>query len=158
MAKRTTNYWRSILARMGSSHSFVTATAPKSKAFTPTMDDAAHSKFRDLAMKGEFVPIYMVMGMVLAALTMATHTAKQQLLHSPSVNVSKKKRETVAEVDYPDAAIISADKFINKSFLRKVAHIQDANPTLPDPTRPNPFTQSRETETLKTVGVNPSRQ
>ena len=47
----------------------------------------------------------------------------------------------MAEVEYPDAVISSADKFVNKSFLRKVAHIQDANPTLPDPIRPNPFTK-----------------
>lgn len=45
------------------------------------------------------------------------------------------------EVDDPDAVISSADKFVNKSFLRKVAYIQDTNSTLPDPVRPNPFTR-----------------
>ena len=84
--------------------------------------------FRGLAMKGEFAPIYIVMGMVAAALTIATHTAKQQLLHSPTVHVSKKKRETMPEVDDPDGVINCASNFVNKSFLRKVAHIQDTDP------------------------------
>ncbi|PON35657.1 ribosome biogenesis NEP1-like protein [Parasponia andersonii] len=160
MALRATKYWRSVLTRMRSNRSFATSTAAKMKAFTPTVDAAAHSaesKFRGLAMKGEFAPIYMVMGMVVAAVTIATHTAKQQLLHSPAVNINKKKRETMPEVDDPDAVISSADNFVNKSFLRKVAHIQDADPTLSDPVRPNPFTRSRNAETLKTVGVDPSR-
>ncbi|EXB96156.1 hypothetical protein L484_017004 [Morus notabilis] len=159
MALRATNYWRSMLARLGSDRPFVTSTAPKLKTFTATFDAAhsAQSNFRALAMKGEFAPIYMVMGMVVVAVTIATHTAKQQLLHSPAVNINKKKRETMPEVDDPDGVISSADKFVNKSFLRKVAHIQDHNPTLRDPVRPNPFTRPRNAETLKTVGVDPSR-
>ena len=92
-------------------------------------------------MKLEFAPIYMVMGMVVVAVTIATHTAKQQLMHAPAVNINKKKRETMPEVDDPDGVISSADKFVNKSFLRKLAHIQDNNATLPDPARPNPFTR-----------------
>nr|AVY54506.1 Hum s 3 allergen [Humulus scandens] len=109
-------------------------------------------------MKGEFAPIYLGMGRGLAALTRATHTAKHHLLHSPSVSGSKKKKKTRAKGEYPDAVISSADKFVNKSFLKKGAHIQNPNPPLPDPIQPNPFTQSRGAETLKTVGVNPSRR
>lgn len=81
-----------------------------------------------------------VMGMVAVAMVFGTHTAKQQLMHNPSVHVSKKKRESMPEVDDPDSAIRSADKFVNKSFFRKVAHIQENKQVLPDPVRPNPFT------------------
>lgn len=91
-------------------------------------------------MKAENAPIYMVFGLVAAAVAIAIHTAKQQLVHSPVVNFRKTKRESVPEVEDPDAVISSADKFINKSFLRKVAHVQDDTRTLHDPSRPNPFT------------------
>lgn len=98
---------------------------------------------RDLATKGEYAPVYIVMGFVLAAIAMATHTAKQQLMHFPSISISKKKRETLREMDDPDNSIHSADKFINNSFLRKLAHIQNENPTSHnDPSQPNPFTRS----------------
>jgi len=92
-------------------------------------------------MKGEYAPIYIVMGMVAVVVSIATHTAKQQLLHSPMVNCSKKKRESIPEVEDPDTVITSADKFINKSFLRKVAHIQSDTKTLSDPVHPDPFTR-----------------
>jgi hypothetical protein len=95
-----------------------------------------------MAMKAEFAPIYMVMGMVVVAVSIATHTAKQQLMHSPTVHVSKKRRESLPEVEDPDGVLSSADKFVNKSFLRKVSHIQDSKPTLPDPVLPDPFTRS----------------
>ncbi|XP_038906484.1 uncharacterized protein LOC120092464 [Benincasa hispida] len=109
-------------------------------------------------MKGEYAPIYIVVGMVAVAVSIGTHTAKQQLLHSPVVNFSKKKRESIPEVDDPDTIINSANKFINKSFLRKVAHIQEDTKTLPDPVHPNPFTRPRNAETLKTAGVDPTRR
>ncbi|GAV82585.1 hypothetical protein CFOL_v3_26036 [Cephalotus follicularis] len=92
-------------------------------------------------MSWDNTPLYMVMGMVVLAVTIATHTAKQQLRHSPTVHVNKKRRESMPEVYDPDRTVASADKFINKSFLRKVAHIQDNNNILEDTTRPNPFTK-----------------
>ncbi len=94
-----------------------------------------------LAMRGEFAPIFVVLGMLMVAMTIGAHTAKQHLMHSPGVRVSKKKRESFPEVEDPDNVISSADKFVNKSFLRKVAHIQDHKRVIPDPTRPNPFTR-----------------
>lgn len=92
-------------------------------------------------MRSEYAPLGMVLAMVLVAMMMGTHTAKQQLVHSPGVKVSKKKRETVPEVEDPDGVISSADKFLNKSFLRKVAHIQEDTRTIPDPVRANPYTK-----------------
>lgn len=94
-----------------------------------------------IALKGEFAPIYMVLGMVLLAVTIGTHTAKQQLMHSPTVYLNKKRRESIPEVEDPDRVISSADKFVNNSFLRKLAHIQDNTRTLPDPSRPDPYTR-----------------
>ncbi|KAL0286822.1 UNVERIFIED_CONTAM: Sterol 14-demethylase [Sesamum calycinum] len=74
-------------------------------------------------------------GMVGVACCIGVHTAKQQLFHSPSVQVTKKRRECIPEVDSPDAVIRSADKFETKSFLRKVAHIQDNKHTANAPAR-----------------------
>ncbi|KAG2706373.1 hypothetical protein I3843_05G090300 [Carya illinoinensis] len=158
MAFRATSYWRSTLMRLGGNRSFASSTTPRMKLFAPTVD-AAHGDTHNsrLAMKGEFFPVYMVLGMVMVAVTMGTHTAKQQLMHSPTVYVNKKRRESLPEVEDPDRVISYADKFVNKSFLRKVAHIQDPHRTLPDPVRPDPFTRPRTAETLKSVGVDPAR-
>merc|ERR1712071_305110 len=126
---RRTSYWSSMLTRLGGKRSFASSTTPKMKQFAATVDaDQPSSK---IGMTGEFAPLYVMGGLVLAAAIMATHTAKQQLMHSPTVFVSKKKRESVPEVGDPDVVISSADKFVNKSFLRKVGHIQEDNRTLP---------------------------
>ncbi|KAL0385260.1 UNVERIFIED_CONTAM: hypothetical protein Sradi_2920300 [Sesamum radiatum] len=99
-----------------------------------------------------WVVIGLMGGMVGVACCIAVHTAKQQLLHSPSVQVTKKRRECIPEVDSPDAVIRSADKFETKSFLRKIAHIQDNKHTANAPAR-GAYSRSRECETLKSVGV-----
>ncbi|XP_059448903.1 uncharacterized protein LOC132180074 isoform X2 [Corylus avellana] len=149
---------KSMLTRLGGNRWFASSTTPKMKLFTPTVDATHADKLSSrMAMRAEFAPIYMVMGMVVVAMSIATHTAKQQLMHSPAVHVSKKRRESLPEVEDPDGVLSSADKFVNKSFLRKVAHIQDSKPTLPDPVRPNPFTRPRNADTLKSAGVDPAR-
>ncbi|EEF50134.1 conserved hypothetical protein [Ricinus communis] len=137
-----------VTGRLGEKQSFATASS------SPKIAESGHNKY---ALMGEFAPVYMVMGFVSVAIGIGLHTAKQQLVHSPSVNISKKRRESLPEVDIPEVVSCNGDKFINKSFLRKVAHIQKDKRTLPDPTLPNPYTRSREAETLATVGVNPRR-
>ncbi|RRT74070.1 hypothetical protein B296_00013355 [Ensete ventricosum] len=77
--------------------------------------------------KGEYTPIAVVFGMVVAALAIGAHTAKQQLVHSPGVWVNKKKRESIPEVEMLDQVAGQAGRFVDKSFLRKVAHIQDSD-------------------------------
>lgn len=157
------NYWRSMLTQLGEKRSFATSSIPKMKPSTIHVSSLSHKEKKLLdkvdtkahRMKAENAPIYMVFGLVAAAVTIAIHTAKQQLVHSPVVNFRKTKRESVPEVEDPDAVICSADKFINKSFLRKVAHVQDDTRTLHDSSRPNPFTAPRKAETLKSVGVEP---
>ncbi|KAL7197219.1 hypothetical protein ACSBR1_037103 [Camellia fascicularis] len=142
------HYWRSILVANGTggARSFASSTTPKMKHFNPTAD-SVHShhpppKSRMAALKGDFVPIAVVFGLVAVALAIGVHTAKQQLFHSPAVQISKKRRESIQEVEDPDYVMVDSNKFLNKSFLRKVAHIQDHDPTRTNPTRPNIYTRS----------------
>ncbi|QCD91831.1 hypothetical protein DEO72_LG4g2800 [Vigna unguiculata] len=111
-----------------------------------------------MSVKAELAPVYIVGGFVCVALVIGTHTAFQQLVRSPQVHVNKKRRETLPEVSDPDRTVNSAGKFIDGSFLRKVGQIQENRATLNDPVHPNPFTRPRTPETLKTVGVEPSRR
>lgn len=118
---------------------------------------ASAKKHDDWAtLKAELAPVYMVCGMVAMAVAIGSHTAFQQLARSPTVHINKKRRESMPEVSDPDRTFNSATKFIDGSFLRKLSHIQDNNPTLHDPSHPNPFTTPRTAHTLKTVGVHPS--
>ncbi|XP_017970679.1 PREDICTED: uncharacterized protein LOC18608803 [Theobroma cacao] len=159
MAFRATGHWKSMITPLGRTHSrsFASSTTPKLKQYSTTAN-AAHNPrpYNKYSISGEYAPVYIVMGMLVVAISIAAHTAKQHLMHAPGVVISKKKRESISEADHPDQALASADKFLNKSFLRKVAHIQDNKRTLPDPSRPDPFTRPRTAETLKTVGVDPS--
>ncbi|THG21643.1 hypothetical protein TEA_000272 [Camellia sinensis var. sinensis] len=143
------HYWRSILVANGTggARSFASSTIPKMKHFNPTAD-SVHShhpppKSRMAALKGDFVPIAVVFGLVAVALAIGVHTAKQQLFHSPAVQISKKRRESIQEVEDPDYVMVDSNKFLNKSFLRKVAHIQDHDPTQTNPTRPNIYTRNK---------------
>ncbi|KAK7405921.1 hypothetical protein VNO78_07533 [Psophocarpus tetragonolobus] len=133
------------LMRLGGTRpSFTTSTAPKLKPMSPAIDAArhdGHSASWTNSVKAEFAPIYIVCGMVGVAVAIGTHTAYQQLARSPTVHINKKRRETLTEVSDPERTINSASKFIDGSFLRKLSHIQENNPTLHDPANPNPFTR-----------------
>jgi hypothetical protein len=74
---------------------------------------------------GDYVPIYVALGMIGLAATLGLHTARQQLAHAPNVRLDKRKRETVAEVADPDLALDDAERFVCSSVFRKVAHVQD---------------------------------
>lgn len=95
-----------------------------------------------LGLKFELAPLYVLLGMVGAGVIIGIHTMKQQLVHSPTVRVNKKGRVSVPEVEDPEAIINNSDKFVGNSFLRKVAHIHDHKPVLPDTSRTNPYTRS----------------
>ncbi|XP_075516049.1 uncharacterized protein LOC142550888 [Primulina tabacum] len=114
-----------------------------------------NSGFWRIAKSGDFAPVWMVAGMVCVAGCIGIHTATQQLTRSPSVQVTKKMRESVPEVEIPDAVLGSAEKFIDRSFLRKVAHIQDNYKDQQDSPTQSIFTRSRDIESLKSVGVRP---
>ncbi|CAK7336015.1 unnamed protein product [Dovyalis caffra] len=145
--------WRAVLSQFGHNRPFASSTTPK---FATMSHNAAHHvPYNRYAITGEFGPIYVLAGMLSVAVAMGCHTMKQQLVHSPGVSINKKRRESIAEVDEPDMVVADANKFLGKSFLRKVAHVQEHTQTLPDPSRANPFTKPQDAETLKTVGVNP---
>ncbi|KAI8526727.1 hypothetical protein RHMOL_Rhmol12G0018200 [Rhododendron molle] len=133
-------HWRSLVAN--GNRPFASSTTPKMKLFSPTADSihSEHHHKASAAIKGDFVPVVVVLGTILVAVSIGVHTAKQQLVHSPSVRVNKKRRESVPEVDDPDHIVGGSEKFIDKSFLRKVAHIQDHH-IISDPARPNPYTR-----------------
>lgn len=104
------------------------------KAYAPTVEEFGKTEERKVKVKGEYVPVYVALGMIIMSMTFAIHTAKQQLMHSPGVYVKKSKRETLPEVVNPDEVADHADKFIRNSFFRKVAHIQDfQHPFFPNP-------------------------
>ncbi|URD88241.1 hypothetical protein MUK42_26617 [Musa troglodytarum] len=87
--------------------------------------------------KAEFTPIGVMLGLLLMALSIGAHTGRQQLVHSPGVRVSKKKRELTAEVEEPEHVAGEADRFVTKSFSRKVAHLQDFDAVRSDPSPPS---------------------
>ncbi|CAF2038995.1 unnamed protein product [Brassica napus] len=127
-----------------------------SRRFATTVADGTKETYNKFSVTGEFAPVAIIGGFVALAVAMAGHSLKQQLMHAPGVSTRKNRRAAVAEVDDPDNCVSSADKYINKSWLRKVGQIQDkSSAILSDPTRPNPFTTPRNAETLKSVGVAP---
>jgi hypothetical protein len=74
---------------------------------------------------GDYVPVYVALGMIGLSVTLGLHTARQQLVHAPNVRLDKRKRETVPEVADPDLALDDSERFVGSSVFRKVAHVQD---------------------------------
>ncbi|XP_073007550.1 uncharacterized protein [Typha latifolia] len=149
MASRAANYMRSL------------ANANTRRFATSMVDDIAGHRLASSKPRGEYVPVYVALGLILLSASLGLHTATQQLAYSPSVLVSKKKRETVPEVVDPDWAVRESELFVNKSIFRKVAHLQDFDAVragVSDPTRaPASGQLPLKTETLKSVGVEPPR-
>lgn len=75
--------------------------------------------------KGDYVPVYVALGLIALSVSLGLSTARQQLAHAPNVWVNKKKREAVPEVADPDVALDDAERFVGGSLFRKVAHVQD---------------------------------
>jgi hypothetical protein len=75
--------------------------------------------------RGDYVPVYVALGMVALSVTLGLHTARQQLAYAPNVWVDKKKREAVPEVAAPELVLDEAERFVDRSLFRKVAHVQD---------------------------------
>ncbi|CAN6551069.1 unnamed protein product [Malus baccata var. baccata] len=164
MAFWATNKLRLMLALVGGNRSFATSTAPKMKQFAENVRDskAAQSTISSIwkfLRKPQNAPVAVLLGFIMVPVAIGTHSALQQLMHAPMVVVDKSKRESMQEVDYPDVAVSSSDKFINKSFLRKVGQIQEpGSRSMPESVQHDPFTRPRTAETLKTAGVDPSRR
>ncbi|CAN4088662.1 unnamed protein product [Withania somnifera] len=135
-----------------SSLNYATAATSKLKAVSPRQLKETVTKSR----KGDFVPVCVALGMIGLSTSFGAYTAMQQLRRAPNVHVKKSRRETLPEIEEPEHVIEEADKFINKSLFRKVAHIQDfaSRRVIPDP-RPDIYTKKPCVETLKTIGVDP---
>ncbi|ONK58646.1 uncharacterized protein A4U43_C09F15190 [Asparagus officinalis] len=108
----------------------------------------------------DMIPIYAIWGFVALVGLFGVHTVKQQIVHSPTVSFSKKRREEMPVVSEPDWALSESEKLIKKSFFRRLAHIQIDGDRVKsgvssDPTRANPFSGPKSAESLKSVGVDP---
>ncbi|KAG9447316.1 hypothetical protein H6P81_013444 [Aristolochia fimbriata] len=157
MASRLTRYWRTMANQVGT-RSFTTSTAPKMKALPATPQDmmnADRGRSSKVMLKGEFFPVYVALGMICVSLSLGILTAKQELLYSPNVFLSKKRRESVPEVEDPDYVVDEVDKLIHRSLFRKVAHVRDGDRSrgVADSHNRDVLTASKKMETLKSVGV-----
>ncbi|PUZ45079.1 hypothetical protein GQ55_8G191400 [Panicum hallii var. hallii] len=103
--------------------------------------------------RGDYVPVYVALGMIALSVTLGLSTARQQLAHAPNVRVDKKKRETVPEVAAPDLALDEAERFVGRSLFRKVAHVQDDASLAAGVADPVAEYPTRKAVTLKDVGV-----
>lgn len=159
--------FRSLVTRVAaniSPRTYATATAPKMKSYAPAADFSHHYQQQSkpkASRGGDFVPVYVAIGMIALSVALGLHTAKQQLAHSPSVSVRKKRRETIPEVVEPDRVAEETEKFFAKSFFRKVAHVQEhekfGDYGVPHgPQLGDAFAHRHRTETLKSVGVDPA--
>ncbi|KAI9114396.1 hypothetical protein K1719_014624 [Acacia pycnantha] len=143
-----------------------TSTTPKTKAYAPAADysyghhHGQQQGRKPAGAKGDYVPVYVAIGMIALSAGFGLHTAWHQLRTSPTVRVKKQRRETLPEVVEPEHVAEESDKFIRGSFFRKVAHIQDKKypekQVMPDPIRNDAFAVPAKIETLKSVGVDPS--
>lgn len=140
-----------------------TATLPKMKAYAAPAEllgrDGSHHRRHKLPpLKGDFVPVYVAVGLIALSTTLGLYSATLQLRHGPNVFVKKKRRETIPEVAEPEHVLEDAEEFVKKSFFRRVAHIQDPehNYVVKDETRGDFFAHlPLKAETLKDVGVEP---
>ncbi|XP_020592763.1 uncharacterized protein LOC110033199, partial [Phalaenopsis equestris] len=108
--------------------------------------------------RGEFMPVYVALGMIVVSTSLGAYTAQEQLSHSPSVRLSKKRRETVPEVEEPERVAGEAERYIKRSIFRKVANMQDFDAVRAGITDPMRGGGVGRVETLRSVGVEPRRE
>lgn len=102
-----------------------TFSRPASTSAATAEHHAGHSRASGRLPRGDYVPVYVALGLIALSVTLGLHTARQQLAHAPNVWVDKKKRETVPEVAAPELALDEAEHFVDRSLFRKVANVQD---------------------------------
>ncbi|KAK4436722.1 hypothetical protein Salat_0006100 [Sesamum alatum] len=160
MAFRNAGYWKSMVNRLQGSSSFATSTSPKLKAYAHTADHYLPSPggIKSKLPKGDFVPVFVAVGMIALQVSFGAYTIYHQLRRNPQVYLKKSRRETVPEVMEPEQVAEEAEKFVKQSFFRKVAHIQDFDrqEVMSDPIRGDVFTRPVRYETLKHSGVDPT--
>ncbi len=139
---------------------YATATQPRKKAYAAPLEAVSSGSRLPHGEKGDLVPVVVALGMIATSVTLGLYTAFHQLRNSPDVFVNKKLRETLPEVEYPEKVAESADRFVGKSFFRKVAHVQefDRQEIMTDPIRKDAYAHRGPLETLQSVGVDPRPQ
>ena len=143
------NQWQRVVCGL---RGYATSTLPKMRAYNPTANMAEQQSSKKP--RGDFVPVYVAVAMIALSVSLGLHTAKQQLFHNPNVFVKKDRREMLPEVVEPDRVMEDADKFVNKSFFRKVAHVQEFdNPVKSDPIHGDVYAQRPRAVTLEEAGV-----
>ncbi|KAL6890244.1 hypothetical protein ACP4OV_009007 [Aristida adscensionis] len=152
MASRAASAFRAAAATTGAGRLQATRSAATAAAAHP--DGGAAPKSAKLP-RGDYVPVYVALGLIVASVSLGLATARQQLAHAPNVRVDKKKRETVAEVAAPDLAVDEAERFVGGSLFRKVAHVQDDRSLAAGVADPVADYPGRKAVTLKDVGVDP---
>lgn len=169
MAFRSTSYLKQMVSGLGAGKAtYATSSLPKLKAYAPAADYAQlhHRQDQQKATKpkpgkGDFVPVYVTLGMIALSVGLGLLTATHHLARNPTVFVSKKRRESIPEVVEPEHVAEEAQQFIRKSFFRKVAHVQEFNTpekqVIPDPIRKDAYAHRPRLETLKSVGVEPKQ-
>lgn len=104
--------------------------------------------------RGDYVPVYVALGLIVMSVSLGLGTARQQLAHAPNVRVDKKKRaQTVPEVAAPDLALDEGERFVGNSLFRKVAHVQDDRSLAAGVADPVAEYPARKGVTLRDVGV-----
>ncbi|MFS7890432.1 putative NADH-ubiquinone reductase complex 1 MLRQ subunit [Helianthus anomalus] len=115
--------WRSV--SRCSQQASISSTSSKYGPNTNTSTTA-----NKLKSSADMFPIYILLGFTGGAVFLAVRSVTQQLFHHPGVQVNKTNRSMMPEVDTPDIALASGDKFMNRSVLRKVGHIQKRDDTV----------------------------
>ncbi|KAK9044994.1 hypothetical protein V6N11_058884 [Hibiscus sabdariffa] len=159
MAFRSTACLKQLTNHLRGKATYATSTPPKLKSYAPAADFGHPGSPKKV--KGDFVAVYIAVGMIALSTSLGLFTAVQQLKNSPHVRLNKKRRESLPEVEEPERVLDEADKFVKQSFFRKVAHVQksDDDYAIDDPTRADMFAVADKptyrAETLKSVGVDP---
>ncbi|MCD7458471.1 hypothetical protein HAX54_038346 [Datura stramonium] len=155
MAFRSSSLWKSMATRVSANSASARSNITKWRSYAST---AEHPDAKLRGVKGDFVPVYVALGLIALSAGFGVQTAMHQLKRAPNVSVKKSRRETIPEVTEPEEVVDDADKFIKKSFFRKVAHVQDFDnqSVMPDPIRGDVLAREPHSETLKSVGVNPN--
>jgi len=153
--------WKRMVSGLGGGGgggraTYATSTSPKLKAFAPTADFAHDGSVA--VKKGDFVPVYVAIGMITLSMGLGIYTATQHLVNDPTVRVNKKRRETIPEVVEPERVVNEAEKYVKKSCFRKVAHIKEFNHVIPEDTiRKDIYANRPRVETLQSVGIDPKQ-
>ncbi|KAH8492719.1 hypothetical protein H0E87_022087 [Populus deltoides] len=132
MAFRSTGYWKWMTSRLrGNAHA--TSTSPKRQVYAGPAADFGYLDFVEEGRKTSVKADF-------------TYTGKL--------------RETIPEVVVPDKVVDEGKKFVEKSFYRKAAHVQEFEigiQYMPNPICKDVYAHPLNAETLKSVGIEPQQ-